>query len=30
MLKIQADLLIPGKGEPVENGAVVLDGRVIT
>ena len=30
MLKILAELLIPGKGEPVEDGAVVVDGAVIT
>jgi imidazolonepropionase-like amidohydrolase len=30
MLRIQADLLIPGTGDPVENGAVVIDGPVIT
>ncbi len=30
MLKILADLLIPGKGEPIENGAVVVDGTEIT
>jgi imidazolonepropionase-like amidohydrolase len=30
MLRIQADLLIPGRGDPVENGAVVVDGPVIT
>jgi imidazolonepropionase-like amidohydrolase len=30
MLRIQADLLIPGRGDPVENGAVVIDGPVIT
>lgn len=30
MLRIQADLLIPGKGEPIERGAVVVDGAVIT
>lgn len=27
---ILADVLIPGRGEPVENGTVVLDGDVIT
>jgi imidazolonepropionase-like amidohydrolase len=30
MLKIHSDLLIPGRGDPVENGAVVIDGPVIT
>jgi imidazolonepropionase-like amidohydrolase len=30
MLRIQADLLIPGRGEPIERGAVVVDGAVIT
>src|SRR5687768_18578552 len=30
MLRIQADLLIPGRGEPIENGAVVIDGGVIS
>jgi imidazolonepropionase-like amidohydrolase len=29
-LRIDADLLIPGRGEPVEGGSVVLDGPVIT
>lgn len=27
---IVADVLIPGRGEPIENGTVVLDGDVIT
>ena len=26
MHRIEADLLIPGRGEPVSNGVVVLDG----
>ena len=30
MLTIQADLLIPGMGEPIEKGSVVLDGAVIS
>ena len=30
MLRIQAGLLIPGKGEPIENGTVVVDGPVIS
>ena len=30
MLSIQADLLIPGKGEPIDNGTVIVDGSVIT
>lgn len=30
MFRIHADLLIPGQGQPVENGAVVIDGSVIT
>src|SRR5687767_14610946 len=29
MERIQADLLIPGRGEPVSNGCVVLDGPKI-
>ncbi len=29
-IRIDADLLIPGRGEPVENGSVVLDGPTIT
>src|SRR5437660_12923127 len=29
MQRIEADLLIPGRGEPVKDGAVVLDGAVI-
>ena len=29
-MRIQADLLIPGRGDPVENGAVDIDGPVIT
>ena len=30
MLTIHADVLIPGKGDPIENGTVVTDGGVIT
>jgi imidazolonepropionase-like amidohydrolase len=30
MFRIEADLLIPGKGEPVENATVIVDGAVIT
>src|SRR2546429_2704226 len=30
MERIEADLLIPGRGEPVRNGCVVLDGSTIT
>ena len=30
MHRIEADLLIPGRGEPVRNGVVVLDGPRIT
>jgi imidazolonepropionase-like amidohydrolase len=30
MLRIQADLLIPGKGQPVANGSVIVEGDVIT
>jgi hypothetical protein len=26
MHRIEADLLVPGRGEPVSNGVVVLDG----
>ena len=26
MHRIEADLLVPGRGEPVGNGVVVLDG----
>lgn len=29
-MRIQADLLIPGKGEPIEDGTVITDGAVIT
>jgi len=29
-VRIEADLLIPGKGEPIENGAVIVEGTVIT
>src|SRR5438445_2373837 len=29
MQRIEADLLIPGRGEPVRNAAVVLDGATI-
>jgi len=29
-IKIQADVLIPGRGEPIDNGAVVMDGDTIT
>src|SRR5712692_10095080 len=29
MQRIEADVLIPGRGEPVRNGAVVLDGATI-
>jgi len=28
-VRIEADLLIPGRGEPIENGVVVLDGATI-
>lgn len=28
--RVHADLLIPGKGDPIEDGVVVLDGGVIT
>jgi imidazolonepropionase-like amidohydrolase len=28
-VRIDADLLIPGRGEPVENGTVILEGRTI-
>ncbi len=28
-VRIEADLLIPGRGDPVPNGTVVLDGRAI-
>ena len=27
MERIEADLLIPGNGEPIRDGAVVWDGR---
>ncbi|TCP57518.1 imidazolonepropionase-like amidohydrolase [Tamaricihabitans halophyticus] len=30
MQRIEADLLIPGSGEPIPNGVVVLDGAVIS
>ena len=30
MLRIQAELLIPGKGEPIANGTVIVEGAVIT
>ncbi|MGH8950936.1 MAG: amidohydrolase family protein, partial [Acidimicrobiia bacterium] len=30
MFRISADLLIPGKGEPIEHGVVILDGDVIS
>ena len=30
MITIRADLLIPGRGEPIEDGAVIIDGPVIT
>lgn len=30
MHRIEADLLVPGRGEPIENGTVVLDGPTIT
>jgi imidazolonepropionase-like amidohydrolase len=30
MERIEADLLIPGKGEPIRDGVVVLDGPTIT
>src|SRR5579875_2640579 len=30
MHRIVADLLIPGDGEPIQNGVVVLDGQVIS
>ncbi|MDQ7910854.1 amidohydrolase family protein [Phytohabitans sp. ZYX-F-186] len=29
MLRIEADLLIPGRGEPVRDGAVVVDGDLV-
>ena len=29
-LRIHADLLIPGRGEPVENGVMVAEGATIT
>jgi len=29
-VRIEADLLIPGRGEPIENGVVILDGATIT
>ena len=29
-IRIQADLLIPGKGDPVEAGSIVVDGGAIT
>ncbi len=29
-IKINADLLIPGRGVPIDNGAVVMDGGAIT
>lgn len=29
IVRIEADLLIPGRGQPIENAAVVLDGDVI-
>src|SRR5437870_11885038 len=29
MERIEADLLIPGRGEPIRNGCVVLDGSTI-
>lgn len=30
MQRIQADLLIPGRGEPLRDGVVVLDGSTIS
>lgn len=30
MERIETDILIPGKGEPIRNGCVVLDGRTIS
>lgn len=30
MHRIEADLLVPGRGEPIEDGTVVLDGPMIT
>lgn len=30
MIRIEADTLIPGKGEPITDGAVILDGSTIT
>lgn len=30
MLRIEADLLIPGRGEPVTDGCVIVDGDTIT
>ena len=30
MIAIRADLLIPGRGEPIENAVVVIEGSVIT
>lgn len=29
-VRIEADLLIPGRGEPTENGTVILEGKTIT
>jgi len=29
MVRIEADLLIPGRGEPIRNGCVVFDGPTI-
>ena len=28
--RIEADILIPGRGEPIRDGCVVLDGATIT
>jgi hypothetical protein len=30
MERIEADLLVPGNGEPIRDGAVVWDGSTIT
>src|SRR5438093_12922997 len=29
MLRIEADVLIPGRGDPIQNGALVVDGPTI-
>ena len=28
-VRIEADLLIPGRGQPLENGTVIMEGRTI-